>query len=146
MAQDLYEEPKEEISQGDILELVPHIYLDPPLSVLKPENDSYRTEREPFSQFDDVNGQRIVAMAKRYRAIVITHDCEIDKTKRWHICPVVSLDRLNSGLQGDVKRNRVFKRFFLPRYADVLPAALLISATFPLWNCHLSKMQNEYCL
>ncbi len=54
--------------------------------------------------------------------MVITPDCEIDKKiAYWHICPVVPLSKLKGSVQGDVKRNRVYSRFFLPQYQDVLP-------------------------
>ena len=121
MSQELYEQPSSEISQGDILELAPHIYLDPPLQALHTvEGNLHKSETEPFSAFD-ANGQNVIAKGKRFKAMVLTPDCEIDKVEYWHICPVMPLSILKSGIQGDVKRNRVYKRFFLPRYGDVLP-------------------------
>jgi hypothetical protein len=123
LSQELYEQPRGQISQGDILELAPHIYLDTPLlGLTRIEGGMHQEEREPFRAFDDVNGQPVVAGCKRTRAIVLTPDCEIDKNiTYWHICPVLPLSRLKGNVQGDVRRNRVYSRFFLPQLGEVLP-------------------------
>lgn len=123
MSQELYEQPREDFSQGDILEVAPHIFVDPPLLALQSAGDSlYKSELEPFSAFNNVDGQSVIAKCKRTNAIVITHDCEIDKTqvKRWHLCPVVPLSFLKSDAQDLVKRNRIYSRFWLPRYESAL--------------------------
>jgi hypothetical protein len=119
---ELYEQPKSEISQGDILEVAPNIFLAPPLTALyRSENGLHRSEVEPFSSFDN-EGQNIIAMCKRTKAIVLTHDCEIDKKQvtRWQLCPVVPLSRLKPENQDRVKRNRIYSMFYLPRHADIL--------------------------
>jgi len=122
LSQELYEQPRSEISQGDILELAPHFYLDPPLQAVHlVEEKLHKSEIEPFTTFNDAEGQNIIARGKRFKALVLTPDCEIDKVGYWHVCPVVPLSRLKSGMQGDVKRNRVYKMFFLPAYREVLP-------------------------
>ena len=123
MSLELYEQPKQEFSQGDILDVAPHVFLDPPLLALHPaEENRYRVEAEPFSKFDDSAGQSIAAKCKRTKAIVLTHDCEIDKPQivRWHLCPVVPLSKLKPENQDLVRRNRIYSMFFLPRNADAL--------------------------
>jgi hypothetical protein len=123
LSQELYEQPRQEFSQGDILYVAPHVFLDPPLFALQPqENGLHMFEQEPFSNFDDAAGQKVVATCKRDKAIVLTHDCEMDKKQilRWHLCPVVPLSKLRPENQDRVKRNRIYSMFFLPRYGTVL--------------------------
>ena len=119
---ELYQDPQPEISQGDILDLAPNVYLDRPLLALKNETEAiYSAYGEPFEHFQDKTGQSIIAKCKRARAIVVTHDCEIDKpaVARYHICPVVPLSHLSSKMQDQVKRNRVYSRYFLPSFRDL---------------------------
>jgi len=123
LSQELFEQPRQEFSQGDILDVAPHVFLDPPLLALQPaEANHYRFEAEPFSVFDDAAGQFIAAKCRRIKAIVMTHDCEIDKKQvvRWHLCPVVPLSKLKPDNQDRVKRNRIYSMFFLPRYGEIL--------------------------
>ena len=123
MAEELYESPRGEISQGDILELLPHVYLDKPLLALAKETETIlRCSGEPFPHFDDKNGQQIVASCKRQRAILLSHDCEIDKkhVKGWLTCPVVPLVSLAPENRDRVKRNRIYAMLYLPRYRDVV--------------------------
>lgn len=128
LAEELYETPREQSSQGDILESVAHIYLERPLLALRKEAETiFRAEAEPFSQFDDKGGQMVVATCKRQRAILITHDCEIDKpqVKRWLVCPVVPIVVLSSGNRDRARRNRVYSMLHLPQYRDVLPESFV---------------------
>lgn len=116
-----------EFSQGDIFETAPHIFLDPPLVALhQSEETVYKSDSEPFSSFDQ-NGQQIIAKCKRTTTILLTPDCEIDKpiVRYWHICPIVPLSRLKGNVHGDVKRNRVYSRFFLPANGTILPDSFI---------------------
>jgi hypothetical protein len=124
LSQELYEQPRQDFSQGDILEVAPHVFLDPPLLALQPgENGAYKAEAEPFSAFDNNAGQNVIAKCKQTKAIILTHDCEIDKPQATHshLCPVVPLSKLKPETQDRVKRNRIYSMFFLPRYGEVLP-------------------------
>ncbi len=49
-------------------------------------------------------------------AIVLTHDCTIDKsnTRFVQICPISPLKDLEPSLRGEVKKNRPFQYFYLP--------------------------------
>ena len=123
MPEELYEAPGTKISQGDILELLPHVFLDKPLLALKQEADTiFRAESEPFSAFDNKNGQSIIAGCKRQCAILINHDCEIEKpqTRRWLACPVMPISRLAPENQDRVRRNRIYAMLYFPRYREVL--------------------------
>lgn len=97
MSATLYESPRQEFSQGDILDNVPHIFLQSP--------------HERPAENRVVNA----------RGILLTHDCQIDKqgVLRWSIAPVTPLHKLPKGQQGDTIRNRIFSRFFLPRYGSL---------------------------
>lgn len=97
MSASLYEEPSAEISQGDIFEAVPHHYLN------CSDDGSAEHKRVPG------------------KGILLTHDCDVDKVrvKRWTFCPIVPLQKLEQGAQGDARRNRIFAFFFLPKYGPI---------------------------
>ncbi len=128
MSEELYENPRPESSQGDILDLVPHIYLQKPLLSLAREAETiFRASTEPFPQFDDKNGQSIAATCKRQRAILVSHDCEIDKpqVRRWLVCPVIPLVALPTENRDLVRRNRIYAMLHLPKYRDGLPESFV---------------------
>ena len=123
MAEEFYEAPREKISQGDIFHLLPHVYVERPLLALNKEADSpFRATSEPFSVFDDKNGQAILAKCKRKTAILITNDCEIDKPqlKKWLVCPVLPVTVLRNTNQDLVRRNRIYSMFHLPKHRESL--------------------------
>lgn len=90
----LYEPPRKEISQGDIFDNVPHLYLG-------------AGANSPMT----VNA----------KGILLTHDCQVDKDAvlRWAICPITPMHKLPKGQHGDTMRNRVFSRFFLPKHGSL---------------------------
>lgn len=123
----MYQSISDNVSQGDILELAPHIYLDPPLSALAAAEapGTYLASQVPPSI---LNGDPVIASCKRRLAIVVTFDCEIDKpmNERWIVCPVVPLSDLPSQSHGNVKRNRVAKLFFLQRHKELIPDSVVV--------------------
>ncbi len=124
MPEELYEAPREQPGQGDILEFLPHVFLDGDLIALNPETEvTFKAAVEPFSSFDDKGGQPIVATCKRQKAIVLSPDCEIDKShvRRWIVSPVVPIVKLSDRNRDIVRRNRTYAMFHLPKYRDVLP-------------------------
>lgn len=126
MPAELYEPPRSEICQGDILELLPHISLDYPLFALSRTGDTetvFSATGEPYAGFNDKDGQRVIATCRRSKAILISHDCEIDKpqVKKWLICPVVPMDRLQPRNHDLLKRNRIFSMLYLPRLDQMIP-------------------------
>lgn len=123
MAEELYENPREQVSQGDILELLPHVYIDKPLLALHQEGETiFRASGEPYLSFDDKRGQLTTATCRRSKAILLNHDCEIDKpqVKRWLTCPVVPIVRLKLENRERAKRNRIYSMLYLPKHRDVL--------------------------
>ena len=130
MAEAIYETPGEKFSQGDIFELLPHSYIEPPLLMLAQEAGSeaiLRLSPEPFVSFNDKDGQRIVSMCKRGKGIILSHGCVIDKpqVRRWLVCPVIPLTEIPSGQRGDVKRNRAYSMLYLPQIREVLPESFV---------------------
>jgi hypothetical protein len=122
---ELYEPPRLEISQGDIVEVLPHSYLEKPLLSLHAERETelvFRAMGEPHTNFNDKDGQPVVARCKRSKAILINHDCEIDKPQanKWLICPVVPMDRLQPKNHDLLKRNRIFSMLYLPKFDEIL--------------------------
>lgn len=125
MAAELYESPRPEISQGDILQLLPHVSLDKPLLSLHKEGETetvFRATGEPYTNFNDKDGQTVIAKCKRTKAILISHDCEIEKpqVKNWLVCPVVPMDKLQPKNHDLLKRNRIFSMLYLPRFNRLL--------------------------
>lgn len=98
-------------SQGDIVELAPHIRLAAPLRYLSTGSDSSPTiGSQPTGE--------AIAQARQQLALVLTHDCEIDKEKThyWHICPIHPLSRVSRTDQSNIRKNKVLSHLFLPAY------------------------------
>ena len=124
MPESLYEVPRANFSQGDILTLVPHVYLEDPLTTLITEsNGTYRAGRAAVSAVDDKDGQPVLCNAKRTHGVILSPDCEIDKPqlKKWIVCPIMPLHSLKPENQDRVKRNRIYSMLFLPKYREILP-------------------------
>jgi hypothetical protein len=124
LPEDLYEEPRSKVSQGDILDDLPHLSLEKPLLALYKEAETlFRAAGEPFTQFDDKNGQPVVGICSRARAVVISPDCEIDKSqvKKWIVCRIKPASSLRPQVHDHLKRNRIYSMLFLPRFRDSLP-------------------------
>lgn len=129
MPEDLYEAPRAEISQGDILERLPGAHLVPPLRALFLRGDGAMTvETETHPDFDDKRGQAVVASCKRSKALLLSHDCEIDKpsVKNWIVAPVIPLSVIPGGAHADIKKNKIFSFLYLPSYRDILEESVLV--------------------
>ena len=129
MAEDLYEPPRAEISQGDILARLPNACLVPPLQALFERTDgAMAVESEAHPNFHDKHGQRVIASCKRARALLLTYDCEIDKlaVNKWIVLPIIPLSLIPGGSHSDAKKNKIFSFLFLPSYRDVLEDSLVV--------------------
>jgi hypothetical protein len=121
LSSDLYETPRVEISQGDILELLPNAHLIHPLCVLSAREDGgFSPLVDP--QLENKNASTVIASCKWSRAMLLTHDCEIDKPgiKNRIACPVLPLAELPGNIQIEVKKNKVFYMLHLPKHWDIL--------------------------
>ena len=126
MSNDIYELIPNEVSQGDILRLAPHSYLSYPLTKLRLLDDKkYEAEVEPFAEFNEKQGESVVATCKRRIALLLTPDCEIDKpNRRWLVCPIKPISDLSSKFQDSIKKNRVVAALFLPGRAGYAAVVL----------------------
>jgi hypothetical protein len=123
VAADLYEAVSEDISQGDILRIVPHSHLARPLTKLRHLGENkYEAEPEPFAEFNEKHGEKVVATCKRRIALLLTPDCEIDKeNRRWLVCPIKPIADLAGKYQDHIRKNRVVSAFCLPAYPGFFP-------------------------
>ena len=123
----LYETPVADLSQGDIIEISPHVFLDPPLIFVDRQPDGAVILYQ--SEISQVAGQKeIVATCKPAQALIVNYDCEIaqEKTVRLVVCPIVSLSSFPPADQGNVKRNRKRHLFFLPRFQGKLEDSVVV--------------------
>ncbi|HWE53692.1 MAG TPA: hypothetical protein VG273_28135, partial [Bryobacteraceae bacterium] len=124
----VYQDLGERISQGDIIEILPHLYLEPPLAAVV-ESDTeklYELHTHPHPALQK-SGQDVVAKCSQKLAVVLTADCELDKSsrKKWIICPIVSLSSVG-GVTADVKKNRTVRFFFLPRCRELFDDSVAV--------------------
>jgi hypothetical protein len=128
LAEDLYELPRAEISQGDILARLPNAHLVPPLQGLFARADgAMAVESESHPDFND-KGQQVIASCKRARALLLTYDCEIDKpqVQNWIVLPVVPLSIIPGGAHNDITKNKVFSFLYLPRFRDAFEDSVVV--------------------
>jgi hypothetical protein len=128
LAEDLYELPRPELSQGDILEWLPNSHLTPPLLGLLPHSEGMMACVSADHPEFKSKGQPIIASCRRAKALLLTYDCEIDKpaVKNWIVAPVVPLAEIPGSAQTDVKKNKVFSFLYLPKYRDILDESVLV--------------------
>jgi hypothetical protein len=113
LADSFYCDPLTELSQGDILTLAPHTYVDqlPPTS----------------SEGEEIP---LLVKCRQTRALVLSPDCEISNPDRSEnravVCPVRLLSDLTPGRQGDARRHRIAHLFFLPRRGAELQDSVAI--------------------
>ncbi len=116
---DLYQAVGSKISQGDILDVVHHVFL--------PGADSTASEQESFEKIGQAQSGSVLTRYRAAKALILTHDCMIDKpsTKQWQVCPVVPISQLNGNQHGDVRKNRIFQFLHLPARGDSLPESIV---------------------
>ena len=94
---------------------------------------------ENHPDFNDKQGQAVVASCKRAKALLLSHDCEIDKpsVKNWIVAPVVPLPVIPGSAHGDIKKNKVFSFLYLPSYRDILEESVVVLN-------HLTTLDQEF--
>lgn len=121
-----YSSPVTDLSQGDIVEISPHAFIDPPLrSVVQAESGEVSLNEVVPSRLAKTE---IVATCQPASALIINYDCEIakERTLRLALCPVVPLTTFRECDQGNVKRNRTAHLFFLPRFQEKLVDSVVV--------------------
>jgi hypothetical protein len=124
-SRELYSAPIADLSQGDIIEISPHLYLDPPIRrVVTSEGGVVRTIETPVV----TERMEVVGNCSPARALILNYDCEIAKPDitRLLICPVIPLSTFPVDKQGNVKRNRTAHLFFLPRFEEKLEDSVAV--------------------
>ena len=120
---DLYQAVTDSISQGDILDAAPHLLLRDPLLTVTTRGDG------SFIASDAVVGKtnQTVALSRVGKAIVLTHDCVLDKphTEYWQICLLAPLSSLSKDMQGNVRKNRIYRYLHLPAFGGDIPESFV---------------------
>jgi hypothetical protein len=126
-SRDVYEEPAGDLAQGDVIEIAPHAFFDPPLRCLS-EASSGAVALKHVSVGDLQQRCQLAGECLPSRALLLNYDCEIAKpaTKRLMICPLVAVSQLPSNDQGNARRNRIAHLFFLPRHRDELEDSVVV--------------------
>jgi len=116
---DYYNALDPRISQGDILELAPHMRLFDPVS--------YVTRGPAGLAIGPGATKEVIAEARNILGIILTPDCEIDKssTKFWLIAPLHPITMLIGQDQGNVRKNKILKYLHLPPYHPHIPEAFV---------------------
>jgi hypothetical protein len=115
------------VSQGDILEVLPHCTLKHPLRLLEAREDGLLVPREGAAQGSA--GRRMGVTALRLeRAILLSHDCEIDKptTQNWIVSPIVPISEIPGPKHSDVRKNKIFHLVHLPAHRNVLDESVIV--------------------
>jgi hypothetical protein len=101
VAEDLFEEPKSLLRQGDVFQAFAF----------------FRAERS------DSGSLQAVGAARAQAAMLLNQSCDVDKPAftRLIVVPVVPLSVLGSADQTNVRKNKMFARLHLPAYRDLLP-------------------------
>ena len=122
MPEEIYEQPRQALSQGDIPVGIPIVWPTQRRVTISKRDEATYAVVEPSEDRTVGSVSLTVANRKHSQAIVITHDCEIDKqhVRGVTVCPVTPLSQLTSKSQDLVRRNRVYSRLHLPAFRDVL--------------------------
>jgi hypothetical protein len=114
-------ELKQELSQGDVLEGIPGAVLVHPLAYLNPRpakggKTVYEQSGVPFEHPGKKGDERqfMLSSGEIAGALILSHDCEIDKSKRVQIAPVFALDSLPPENRLAVLEQRRFSLMPLP--------------------------------
>jgi hypothetical protein len=122
-----YCEPVPELSQGDVVEIAPHAYLDPPLRHLALGSDGHEELKE--CRVASLQPQAaVLATCSPCKALIVNYDCEISKrgTLRLLVCPIRPLSEFPPTDRGNLKANRTAHLFFLPRYREKLEDSVAV--------------------
>jgi hypothetical protein len=101
----------------------------PPLRALFARGDgAMAVESENHPDFNDRQGQAVVASCKRARALLLSYDCEIDKpaVKNWIVVPIVPLSLIPGASHSEAKKNKIFSLLYLPSYRNILEESVLV--------------------
>jgi hypothetical protein len=145
-AASFYRAADPQLCQGDILERVPHLLLkDQPWPLQKAtlpgKRIGYELQELPEGVFPDTpeGGALVRAACDVTRAMLLTHDCEVDKDKKHRA--VVLVRPLPASMPAEdratIQQNKRFPFFYLPAGGDRLPESYVdfrrICTVSPQW-------------
>ena len=109
------------ISQGDIFSFTPCATIKTPVDVLD-ASEYIRGKRRAYpytrwdeaSVLDEIKGTGTLSAT---RAILLTHDCEVDNDARYRtVAPLRLLEQLPAPSQERVRKNRDYRFFHIPQH------------------------------
>ena len=105
----LYQAADVKLSQGDIFRVAKHVVLD------------------VFAEDADNGTATSLTREKDAAAIVLTHDCHIDKrnTRFIEICAVMPLNSIEAQHRNEVKKGKMYQFFHLPALDGLLPESFV---------------------
>lgn len=117
--------PRDSISQGDIFHLTPSAYVKPPVELVDPSRTfpggvqaSQLSAWSPDSVSPVENAKATMFMTCG-RAILLSHDCEIDNDNRYRLVALLRpLRSLPAGSQSGVRDNTDYRFFYLPELSQ----------------------------
>jgi hypothetical protein len=137
----IYRSPDNKLSQGDIVDDIPHLHFKPPITIIRPVTmRGARAQFAPFpyppeegktpdarvagktilqEPFHVKQGELVPVLARFTRGIVLNYDCELGREENFCLIAMVrpmtgvhETDRLT------IRENRNFSHFFLPMDAE----------------------------
>jgi len=145
-AADFYRTADAQLSQGDILDRVPHIFLkEQPRPLRKVSLTGNRVAYEPDELPEGAlpqtsgEGNLVPAVCQVSRAILLTFDCEIDKDKNHRTVALIRPlpAHMPANDLATIRANQRYAFFYLPADGDRLPESYVdfrrICTIAPAW-------------
>jgi len=127
LSEDFYEPPSSTLSQGDILEVLPHAHLKYPARLLEAREEGLLAplEVEGHGSAGRATG---IASLRFERAILLSHDCEIDKPRieNWIVSPIVPMSEIPGPSHADARKNKIFHFVHLPAHREILEESVIV--------------------
>jgi len=124
--------PKDELSQGDIFVDMPSVYVPEPVQTATATtcagNSRHLVPASAEPELFGAQDQIMLARGNLTAAVVLTHDCEIDKDQRYRLLGLIRpLAGLPLSAVEEIKANNRRRFFYLPAEDEVyaLPESYL---------------------
>jgi len=154
-AEEWYASPGGDLSQGDIVRLIPFGLIDAPLTICRPHNADPRGKANYYPLDQLPTKQRTIqylhANFKFALGIVLWPDCQIDKLKnqghpekKWFaaVAPVIPLSELAAELRDRVRSFDRAQWFPLPAKLPELPDESYVDLRF-VWTLRYSLLSDR---